>query len=151
MWKSLLIVISCIIFTNNDIAAQEKELTLNEKISINNLKDHVIYKRKGTVAKQIKYPLERCGYFDLYINDENGLIDSFDQIFDSIQIEEFKTINLEYMFIPTVECYLLQGGGYFGMFDNDGILNLTHIPLSKSEKHLIQEFIENEKNCYILA
>ena len=39
MWKSLLIAIPCIIFTNNDIAAQEKELTLNEKISINNLKE----------------------------------------------------------------------------------------------------------------
>ena len=147
MWKFFIIVIPCIIFANNDIVAQEKELTLNEKISINNLKDHVMHKRKGAVAKQIKYPLERCDYFDLYINDENDFVDSFDQIFDSIQIEEFKTQNWGYRFIPTVECYLLQGAGYFGMFDNDGILNLTHIPLSQSEINLIQKFVENEKNC----
>lgn len=147
MWKYFLIAISCIIFTNNDIVAQDKELTLNEKISINNLKDHIIHKRKGAVAKQIKYPLERCEYFDLYINEENDFIDSFDQIFDSIQRDEFKTINWGYMFIPTVECFLLQGGGCSGMFDNDGILYLTHIPLSKSEIHLIQELIKREKNC----
>lgn len=140
-------VISCVVITNNDISAQDKELTLNEKIGIQNLKNHVLYKRKEVVAKHIKFPLERCSYFDLYVNDENDFINSFDQIFDSIQIQKFKDIQLGYIFISTFEYYSLQGGGYMGGFDDEGILKFTHIPLSESEEKLIQSLIEDEKKC----
>lgn len=60
MQKLLFIVVSLIL--SIAVVAQDKELSLNEKIGINNLKDHVMYKRKESVAMQIKYPLERCGY-----------------------------------------------------------------------------------------
>lgn len=64
MQKFLLIVISLLIISGNAVVAQIKELTLNEKIAINNLKNHVMSERKESVAKQIKYPLEQCDYFE---------------------------------------------------------------------------------------
>lgn len=64
MQKFLLIVISLLIISGNAVVAQIKELTLNEKIAINNLKNHVMSERKESVAKQINYPLEQCDYFE---------------------------------------------------------------------------------------
>lgn len=45
------------------------------------------------------------------------------------------------------EYYSLQGDGYIGEFNEEGVMNLTHIPLSESETIYIQELIENEKRC----
>ena len=145
MQKFLLIVISLLIISGNAVVAQIKELTLNEKIAINNLKDHVMSKRKKSVAKQIKYPLERCDYFEYYINDKNDFIHSFDRIFDYKQIEKFRDSKWEYVYYPMFEYYSLQGEGYIGEFDEEGVMNLTHIPLSETETIYIQELIENEK------
>lgn len=125
--------------------APEKHLTMNEKIGINNLKDHVIHKRKIAIAKQITYPLTRCSYFDYYIKDQQDFIKSFDIIFDAKQIEEFGASEWKYIFIPTCEDYSLQGGGYVGEFDEEGILMLSYISMSDSEMHYIQTLIEKEK------
>ena len=72
------------------LSSQDKELTMNEKIGINNLKDHVMYKRKEAVAKQVVFPLERCSYFGYVIHNQKDFINSFDTIFDSNQIEKFQ-------------------------------------------------------------
>ena len=127
MQKLLLIVISFIAISSNVIVAQDKVLTLNEKIAINNLKDHVMSERKETVANQIKYPLDRCDYFEYNINDKNDFINSFDKIFDSKQIEEFQVSKWEYVYYPMFEYYSLQGEGYIGEFDDSGKMKLTHI------------------------
>lgn len=145
MQKFLLIVISLLIISGNAVVAQIKELTLNEKIAINNLKNHVMSKRKEPVAKQIKYPLERCDYFEYYINDKNDFINSFDKIFDSKQIEEFQVSKWEYVYYPMFEYYSLQSEGYIGEFDDSGKMNLTHIPLSESETIYIQRLIDIER------
>ncbi len=143
MQKLLFIVVSLIL--SIAVVAQDKELSLNEKIGINNLKDHVMYKRKESVAKQIKYPLERCGYFEYRINDKNDLINSFDRIFDSKQIEKFQVSKWEYVYYSMFEYYSLQGEDYIGEFDEYGVMKLTHIPLSESEEIYIQKLIDNEK------
>ena len=145
MQKLLLIVISFIATSSNVIVAQDKVLTLNEKIAINNLKDHVMSERKETVANQIKYPLDRCDYFEYNINDKNDFINSFDKIFDSKQIEEFQVSKWEYVYYPMFEYYSLQGEGYIGEFDDSGKMKLTHIPLSESETIYIQGLIDREK------
>lgn len=145
MHKLLLILVSVIISTSNTIVAQEKELSLNERIGINNLKDHVEYKRKEAVAKQIIYPLERCDYFEYYINDQNDFIYFFDKIFDSKQIKKFQASKWEYVYYPMFEYYSLRSDGYIGEFNEEGVMNLSHIPLSETETTYIQELIENEK------
>ena len=127
------------------LVAQDKELTMNEKIGINNLKDHVTYKRKEAVAKHIIFPLKRCSYFDFYIKDQQDFINSFDIIFDDKQIESFRTSKWKYIFFPTYGYYSLQGGGYVGGFDDEGKLLLSTISLSESEKKYIQALIEKEK------
>ena len=95
MKRLLLIGISLISMASLSFTAPQKELTINEKIAINNLKDHVTYRRKEVVAKQIKYPLTRCSYFDYYIKDQKDFINSFDIIFDVKQIDDFRTRNFE--------------------------------------------------------
>lgn len=145
MKRLLLIGISLISMASLSFTAPQKELTINEKIAINNLKDHVTYRRKEVVAKQIKYPLTRCSYFDYYIKDQKDFINSFDIIFDVKQIDDFRVSKWEYIFIPTYEYYSLQGGGHVGDFDDDGLLYLTHIELSETEERYIKELIEKEK------
>lgn len=135
-----LIVASCFV-----LEAQDKQLTKNEKIGIDNLKENVTYKRKEAVAKQIKYPLIRCGYFKYAITSQKDFVNSFDIIFDTKQIQEFRTAQWEYIFFPSFECYSLQGDGYVGEFNIDGKLILSGIPLSESEMGYIQSLIEKEK------
>lgn len=109
---------------------------MNEKIGINNLKDHVTYKRKEAVAKHIIFPLKRGSYFDYYIKDQQDFINSFDIIFDDKQIERFRTSEWSYIFFPTYRYYSLQGGDYMGEFDDEGKLLLSSISLSESEKNI---------------
>lgn len=147
MTKYYLIEVLFIITICTDLAGQDKVLTTNEKIGINNLKDHVTYRRKEVVAKQIVFPLERCEYFDYHIENSSDFINLFDTIFDSKQIEKFQASKWEYIYVPMFEYYSLQGEGYIGEFNEDGIINLIHIPLSESEAIYIQELIDNEKQC----
>ena len=126
--------------------APKKELTTNEKIAISNLKDHVAYKRKEAIAKQVAFPLERCSYFGYIIHDQKEFISSFDTIFDSDQIEQFQRSKWEYIFTPIDEDYFLYGySSYIGEFNDDGILYLTHIHLSETERQYVKELIEKEK------
>ena len=127
------------------LSSQDKELTMNEKIGINNLKDHVMYKRKEAVAKQVVFPLERCSYFGYVIHNQKDFINSFDTIFDSNQIEKFQKSEWEYIFTPVYEYYYLHGSGYLGEFNDEGILYLTHIQRSETEQQYIKELIEKEK------
>lgn len=60
------------------LSSQDKELTMNEKIGINNLKDHVMYKRKEAVAKQIEYTLTKSSYFGYSIKNQKDFINSFE-------------------------------------------------------------------------
>ncbi len=145
MKTNSLITIFLIVASCFGLAAQDKELTLNEKIAINNLKDHVAYKRKEAVAKQVAFPLERCSYFGYIIHDQKEFISSFDTIFDSKQIEEFQKSKWEYIFTPVYEYYYLHGSGYLGGFSDEGILYLTYIQLSETEQQYIKELIEKEK------
>lgn len=147
MQKLSLILFYLIITTSNVIVAQDRELSLNERIGINNLKDHVTYKRKTAVARQIKYPLMRCDYFEYYISDANDFIDSFDIIFDSEQIEEFRASQWEYLYDQSYDNYTLWGSGYSGEFNEEGVIHLTYIPLSETENIYIQKLIDKEKNC----
>ena len=99
---------------------------MNEKIAISNLKDHVAYKSKEAIAKQVAFPLERCSYFDYIIHDLKDFISSFDTIFDSKQIENFPKSRWEYIFTPIDEDYFLYGyNSYIGEFNDEGILYLT--------------------------
>lgn len=127
------------------LTAQEKELTINEKIGINNLKDHVAYKRKEAVAKQIKFPLVRCSYFDYYIHNKSEFINSFNTIFDFNQIENFQISDWEYILDPLSLEYYLNSSGYAGIFNDTGMLYLTYISLSDTEKRYLQSLIDKEK------
>ena len=66
--------IAFITISNNAIVVQDKVLTLNEKIAINNLKDHVMSERIATIANQIKYLLNLCNSFEYNVNDKNDFI-----------------------------------------------------------------------------
>ena len=128
-----------------NVLGQNKKLSLNEKIAINNLKDHIKFERKNVVAKQIKYPLFRNEYFDYVINDEDEFLNTYEFIFDRRQIEGFSKTFWEYYLIHGFEFYSLQGNGYVGEFDDNGIFHLTHIPLSDTEIEYINKLVEKER------
>lgn len=130
-------------------SAQDRDLTLNEKIAIKNLEDHIISNRIDVVAKQISYPLCRNEYFNYIIDSEEVFRQKFYSIFDENQKKSFCELNWRCLYIK----YLMDDGGYYswqasgfcGYFNDNGIFYLDIIPLSNVEKKFIKQLIEEEK------
>ena len=139
----------CTILAAVNISAQDKDLSLNEKIAIQNLTDHILHDRVETVAKQINYPLCRNSYYNYNIDSADTFIELYHQIFDAGQKQKFSELKWQYFYIRQLiddgGYYSLQASGFCGFFNEEGLLYLDTIPLSETEDKYIHGLIENEK------
>lgn len=130
--------------------AQELDLTLNEKIAIQNLQDHINHDRIETVAKHIAFPLKRNEYFDYNIESAVEFVNKYHTIFDKSQKQTFSTLDWSYSYVKPVMAdegyFCVLASGFCGNFNDDGLLCLDIIPLSETEISYIQKLIEGEKN-----
>lgn len=135
--RVLISIIFICVFT---MASFARELTMNEKIAIANLKDNIRNKRVESVADQIEFPLNRSSYPEYVIRSAEDFEENFDKIFDKKQVEEFLTSDWYYHY-----GLLMNDAGYKGHFNDDGVLVIDRIPLSASEWSHVEYLVEKTK------
>ena len=122
------------------VTSYARELTMNEKAAIANLKDNIRNGRVDSVAEQVEYPQCRSAFPEYIISTKDEFKNNYDLVFDEQQIETFLSSDWSYHY-----GLLINDAGFTGHFDDDGVLVLDHIPLSDTEWTHVEYLVKKSR------
>ena len=133
-------IISLALFCFFAMTSFARELTMNEKIAIANLKDDVRNGRVDSVAEQVEYPQFRSAFPEYVISTKEEFKKNFNVIFDERQVADFLSSDWYYHY-----GLLRSNAGHTGHFNDDGVLILDNIPLSDTEWDFVGDLVQESR------